>query len=195
MATGTATVGAPIANALQTQAAIASPVLGTPAPSASTVLVSLKVNGKMHRVSIDPARNSVGCRIPQYYRTARLRRRLQGQTFPYMKHHKRRESPRCHGGNAWRAPDGVQVITRFLGSGFGGKLWPGPHSVFAAACARTLNRPFKLVVSRSMMFVSVSHRPAIDQRIQLAADASGKFAAIQQDYAFGIWLATPLGTC
>jgi len=79
-------------------------------------------------------------------------------------------------------PENVQVITRFLGSGFGGKLWPWPHSLLAASCARNLNRPVKLVVSRSMMFQSVGHRPAIDQRIQLAADASGKLTAIQQDY-------------
>jgi len=79
-------------------------------------------------------------------------------------------------------PENVQVITRFLGSGFGGKLWPWPHSLLAASCARNLNRPVKLVVSRSMMFQSVGHRPAIDQRVQLAADASGKLTAIQQDY-------------
>src|SRR3954454_8078066 len=80
-------------------------------------------------------------------------------------------------------PDKVQVITRYLGSGFGGKLWPWPHSGLAAACARNLNRPVKLVVSRGMTFESVGHRPAIDQRIQLAAVASGKLTAIQQDYA------------
>jgi xanthine dehydrogenase YagR molybdenum-binding subunit len=78
--------------------------------------------------------------------------------------------------------ENVQVITRFLGSGFGGKLWPWPHALLAAASARNLNRPVKLVVSRSMMFQSVGHRPAIDQRIQLAADKSGKLTAIQQDY-------------
>jgi xanthine dehydrogenase YagR molybdenum-binding subunit len=79
-------------------------------------------------------------------------------------------------------PEDVQVITRFLGSGFGGKLWPWPQSALTAACARNLKRPVKLVVSRSMMFQSVGHRPAIDQRIQLAADSSGKLTAIQQDY-------------
>ncbi len=78
--------------------------------------------------------------------------------------------------------ESVQVITRFLGSGFGGKLWPWPHALLAAASARNLNRPVKLVVSRSMMFQSVGHRPAIDQRIQLAAEKSGKLTAIQQDY-------------
>ena len=76
----------------------------------------------------------------------------------------------------------VQVITKFLGSGFGGKLWPWPQSVLAAACARNLKRPVKLVVSRQMMFQTVGHRPAIDQRIQLAAEPDGKLTALQQDY-------------
>lgn len=78
--------------------------------------------------------------------------------------------------------ENVQVITRFLGSGFGGKLWPWPHALLAAACARNLNRPVKLVVSRSMMFQSVGHRPAIDQLIQLGADTNGKLNTIVQDY-------------
>ncbi|MBB6144682.1 xanthine dehydrogenase YagR molybdenum-binding subunit [Silvibacterium bohemicum] len=76
----------------------------------------------------------------------------------------------------------VQVITRFLGSGFGGKLWPWPQSILAAACSRNLERPVKLVVSRQMMFQSVGHRPAIDQRIQLAATPDGKLTAVGQDY-------------
>ena len=38
-----------------------------------------------------------------------------------------------------------QVISRFIGSGFGGKLLPWPHSALAAAAARKLNRPVKLV--------------------------------------------------
>jgi len=79
-------------------------------------------------------------------------------------------------------PENVQVITRFLGSGFGGKLWPWPHSMLAAAASRNLNRPVKLVVSRSMMFQSVGHRPAIDQQIQLGAEPSGKLVALAHHY-------------
>ena len=79
-------------------------------------------------------------------------------------------------------PEQVQVITRFLGSGFGGKLWPWSHGPLAAACARNLKRPVKLVVSRQMMFQTVGHRPAIAQRIQLAAAPDGKLTAVQQDY-------------
>jgi xanthine dehydrogenase YagR molybdenum-binding subunit len=77
----------------------------------------------------------------------------------------------------------VKVITKFLGSGFGGKLWPWPHSVLTAACARNLKRPVKLVVSRQMMFQSVGHRPVTEQRIQLGAESSGKLVALQQQYA------------
>jgi xanthine dehydrogenase YagR molybdenum-binding subunit len=80
------------------------------------------------------------------------------------------------------SPENVQVITRFLGSGFGGKLWPWPHSALAGACSRNLNRPVKLVVSRSMMFQSVGHRPAIDQQIQLGAKADGKLTTIVHNY-------------
>jgi xanthine dehydrogenase YagR molybdenum-binding subunit len=80
------------------------------------------------------------------------------------------------------SPEQVQVITKFLGSGFGSKLWPWPQSVLAAACARNLGKPVKLVVNRQMMFQNVGHRPAIEQRIQLAAEPDGKLTAVQQDY-------------
>ena len=79
--------------------------------------------------------------------------------------------------------ENVQVIMRFLGSGFGGKLWPWPHAVLAAAAARDLNRPVKLVVDRSMMFTCVGHRPRTQQRIRLGATAQGKLTSLQQDYA------------
>ena len=78
--------------------------------------------------------------------------------------------------------ENVEVITRFLGSGFGGKLWPWPHALLAAACARNLKRPVKLVVSRAMTFESTGHRPITDQRVQLAADGTGRLTAIQHDY-------------
>ena len=53
----------------------------------------------------------------------------------------------------------VRVITRYVGSGFGGKLFPWTHCALAAAAARQLGKPVKLVVSRKMMFQTVGHRP------------------------------------
>lgn len=75
----------------------------------------------------------------------------------------------------------VRVISRFLGSGFGGKLFPWPHSFIAAAAARDLNRPVKLVVSRDMMFQNVGHRPRTQQRIRLGAGSDGKLVALMHD--------------
>ncbi len=75
----------------------------------------------------------------------------------------------------------VRVISRFLGSGFGGKLWPWPHAMIAAAAARNLNRPVKLVVTRDMMFQNVGHRPETQQRFRLGATAEGKLVALMHD--------------
>jgi len=78
--------------------------------------------------------------------------------------------------------ENVQVISLFLGSGFGGKLFPWPHSVLAAAVSRDLYRPVKLVISRSMMFSNVGHRPVTQQRVRLAATPEGKLVSFQHDY-------------
>ena len=82
------------------------------------------------------------------------------------------------------APEQVRVITEYLGSGFGGKLWPWSHSLLAAASARELGVPVKLVVDREMMFHNVGHRTNTQQRIRLGADAGGKLNCVQQDYLF-----------
>jgi xanthine dehydrogenase YagR molybdenum-binding subunit len=77
--------------------------------------------------------------------------------------------------------ENVRVISRFLGSGFGGKLWPWPHCMIAASAARNLNRPVKLVVTRDMMFQNVGHRPLTQQRIRLAATSDGKLVSVMHD--------------
>src|SRR5882724_110017 len=78
--------------------------------------------------------------------------------------------------------ENVRVITKFLGSGFGGKLWPRTHCALAAAGARQLGKPVKLVVSRKMMFQTVGHRPRTQQRVRLGATADGKLVSLQHDY-------------
>jgi xanthine dehydrogenase YagR molybdenum-binding subunit len=80
------------------------------------------------------------------------------------------------------AKENVRVISHFLGSGFGGKLWPWPHTAIAAAAARQLGQPVKLVLSRPMMFQNVGHRPITQQRIRLGATQDGKLLSVQQDY-------------
>jgi xanthine dehydrogenase YagR molybdenum-binding subunit len=76
----------------------------------------------------------------------------------------------------------VRVIAKFIGSGFGGKLWPWSQSPLAAAAAIKLGRPVKLVLSRPMMFYAVGHRPRIEQRVRLGANRDGKLVSLQHDY-------------
>lgn len=79
------------------------------------------------------------------------------------------------------SPDRVEVRAPFIGSGFGGKLWPWPHSVAACAAARVTGRPVQLVLPRAQMFTTVGHRPETRQRLRLATDASGKLVSIRHE--------------
>jgi xanthine dehydrogenase YagR molybdenum-binding subunit len=80
--------------------------------------------------------------------------------------------------------ENVRVITKFLGSGFGGKLFPWTNCPLAAGAARQLGRPVKLVVSRRMMFQTVGHRPRTQQRVRIGATAEGKLLSLQHDYVY-----------
>ncbi len=78
----------------------------------------------------------------------------------------------------------VRILMHYLGSGFGGKLWPWPHALLAAAAARNLHRPIKLVVSRKMMFEDVGHRAVTQQRMRLGAKKNGTLVSLRQDYIY-----------
>jgi xanthine dehydrogenase YagR molybdenum-binding subunit len=80
--------------------------------------------------------------------------------------------------------ENVRVITKFVGSGFGGKLFPWTHCPLAVAAARQLGKPVRLVVSRKMMFQTVGHRPRTQQRVRLGATAEGKLVSLQHDYVY-----------
>jgi xanthine dehydrogenase YagR molybdenum-binding subunit len=77
--------------------------------------------------------------------------------------------------------DKVRVFTHYLGSGFGGKLWPWAQSPLAAAAARRLGQPVKIVVTREQMFMNVGHRPQTVQRVRVSADADGRLTSLQHD--------------
>jgi xanthine dehydrogenase YagR molybdenum-binding subunit len=80
--------------------------------------------------------------------------------------------------------ENVRVITKFVGSGFGGKLFPWAHCPLAAAAARQVGRPVRLVLSRKMMFQSVGNRPRTQQRVRLGATPDGKLVSLQHDYVY-----------
>jgi len=74
-------------------------------------------------------------------------------------------------------PDQVQVISPYLGGGFGQKNSLQMHTVLAAVAARRLGRPVKLVVPRVQVFHDASFRPWSRHRVRLAADRTGRMVA------------------
>jgi xanthine dehydrogenase YagR molybdenum-binding subunit len=71
----------------------------------------------------------------------------------------------------------VRVLSPFLGGGFGCKGYAWAFSALAAASARQLGRPVKLVLSRRQMYSLNGHRPATTQTVTLGADREGRLAA------------------
>src|SRR5436190_3347623 len=78
--------------------------------------------------------------------------------------------------------ENVRVVSHFLGSGFGGKLWPWTHSIIAAGVAREVGAPVKLVVTRQSMFQTVGHRPRTQQRFRIGATREGKLVSMHHEY-------------
>jgi xanthine dehydrogenase YagR molybdenum-binding subunit len=81
--------------------------------------------------------------------------------------------------------ESIDVISRFIGSGFGCKLFPWPHSWLAALAAKKVQRPVQFAISRQLMFTSVGHRPSVEQHIQIGATPDGKLTAFKNDVRNG----------
>ena len=75
----------------------------------------------------------------------------------------------------------VRILAPFVGGGFGSKLGITPEAVAAAIAAREIGRPVKVVMTRTQVFTAVTRRSNSRQRVQLAADASGRLTGIGHD--------------
>lgn len=75
----------------------------------------------------------------------------------------------------------ISVRSHFVGGGFGSKLFVWPHAVLAAAAARELGRPVKIVLDRRSQFTSAGHRPHTRQRVRLGADRDGRLVSVRHD--------------
>lgn len=75
-------------------------------------------------------------------------------------------------------PDDVQVISPFVGGGFGGKGGVWNHTPLCAAAAKALKRPVKLSLSREGVFRIIGGRTIAEQRIALGAKKDGKLSAL-----------------
>jgi len=75
----------------------------------------------------------------------------------------------------------VEVISEFVGGGFGGKLPIFADAILAALAARELKRPVKVLLTRQQMFGVTTHRAASSQRVRLGSGGDGVLAAIGHD--------------
>ncbi|MFC3283976.1 xanthine dehydrogenase family protein molybdopterin-binding subunit [Litchfieldella rifensis] len=77
--------------------------------------------------------------------------------------------------------ESIEVISHYIGSGFGNKLFMWPHAVATVAAARMLGRPVKVVVPRQQDMMNGGNRPASRQRIRLGAERDGRLTSIMHD--------------
>jgi xanthine dehydrogenase YagR molybdenum-binding subunit len=85
-------------------------------------------------------------------------------------------------------PSSVRCVNPFVGGAFGGKARTSVAAFLAAAAARTLGRPVKVVLSREQVFTATATRAATIQQVALGAAADGSLIAIRHDS----WSATPM---
>lgn len=78
-------------------------------------------------------------------------------------------------------PKNIEVITEFMGGGFGSGLRVWPNTILAIMAAKKINKPVKLMLTRTQMSCLVGYRPESWQKIKLGADASGKFTGLLHD--------------
>lgn len=77
--------------------------------------------------------------------------------------------------------DKINVISEFLGGGFGGKAYVWPHTLLAILAAKALNRPVRLQLTRAQMYSMVGRQAATIQTISLGADKAGKLTGIRHE--------------
>ena len=85
-------------------------------------------------------------------------------------------------------PSSVHAVNPFVGGAFGGKGRTSVAAFLAAAAARELGRPVKVVLSREQIFTATAIRGATVQRVALGAAKDGSLIAIRHD----AWSATPM---
>jgi xanthine dehydrogenase YagR molybdenum-binding subunit len=75
----------------------------------------------------------------------------------------------------------IQLMSPFIGGGFGGKLFLRADAVLAALGAKAAGRAVKVTLPRPMIMNNTTHRPATIQQIRIGAAADGKIEAIAHE--------------
>ncbi len=69
-------------------------------------------------------------------------------------------------------PENVRVVSRYIGGGFGSKLWVNADAILAAIGRASVGRPVKVALTRQQMFHVTTHRSDTVQRMRLGTDAT-----------------------
>jgi xanthine dehydrogenase YagR molybdenum-binding subunit len=75
----------------------------------------------------------------------------------------------------------INVVSHFVGGGFGCKGYVWPHTLLAALAAKVLNRPVHIQLSRAQMYSMTGYQPASIQTIALGSRKDGKLTGIRHD--------------
>jgi xanthine dehydrogenase YagR molybdenum-binding subunit len=75
----------------------------------------------------------------------------------------------------------INVVSHFLGGGFGGKACVWPHTLLTALAAEVVKRPVRIQLTRAQMYSMAGHQPATVQMIRIGADKDGKLTGIRHD--------------
>jgi xanthine dehydrogenase YagR molybdenum-binding subunit len=78
-------------------------------------------------------------------------------------------------------PSRVHLLSPHVGGGFGNKILTWGHPLLAAAAARALGRPVRIVLTREQTFGVTGHRSAVSQTVSLGADRDGRLRAVRHD--------------
>ena len=78
-------------------------------------------------------------------------------------------------------PQHVQVVSPYVGGGFGSKLSIHYETMLAVFAARTLNQPVKVAITRQQVFELTGVRPTSSQRVRLGAERDGRLVAIAHE--------------
>ncbi len=76
-------------------------------------------------------------------------------------------------------PENVQVISPYVGGGFGCKGSQWAHILLSVMAGQVVKRPVKLAITRQMMQTNVGRRAETQQKVAVSSDKAGKLTAIR----------------
>jgi xanthine dehydrogenase YagR molybdenum-binding subunit len=81
--------------------------------------------------------------------------------------------------------ENVRLVSRYIGGGFGSKLWVNADATLAAIGAKAIGRPVKVALTRQQIFNVTTHRSDTVQRLRIGCDETGRIEAIGHDVLSG----------